>query len=987
MLTTTVITSKKKALIGYRVFKSYTYIYFTAIKRKSEEPIEEKRIPYHDLICYDSKAFRKSTKILTYNGNSQTKFPVDVTFRPSPMDYYWKEKYPPSVMIQTLYEVQQQFAYMDAVYCSEIDRLLLSFHDDLDDFGINTKIYDETICTPVCLRDFCRYIVKSEAKWLRHNEHPTYVRKIEESEECPGVKKIRRLNMFPEYSNLLETAEESDVCLMSKKTRSYGMSPVVGKPESDVILEESNVGATIFASHDGIKITVDNTKLIDENSKCTINLQYLENNLILHSNEMFKNFYTFHWIIADDTKIMFEISKSKKKGVKISESEIYDTNSTDTVPKESEKSKKLGIGKMKVKTLDEEHFRSKLFDDFLRHREASNADSKTEESRGTLDKSRESVTIDIFEGLNEAVTKNLPVYKVHKDYETLVLKKPIVHIPMVNILRRVLHDSNKKEYQTDIPMGKSKKYTPTQSSELTTAIEDAMSFRITLPNGIYVTCYLSQIREKLVEIKQEQLSTDIKVLRLEEFRLFTREGYILIKKIDGTITILMSNGNQINFEKPDTNIEEIRQSTLKQYHCKTLNDYRKKLNKSMQSNGVASAYYISRRAALETRKGYVIDKDLKKVLESARLPYLKKTLLRFDGTRSVLSHNKIKQKKLYHIVSEEDDVEEEIYYEREDGFKSLLEKSGNRVVEFADGTRIHTSVDVAPDLVDGYVYINLYYKYEHPHYVTVEYEEDDLMRILMNNDVVLEKKANDNITLSIGKEASTSVTSEEVKFIKKCNDCNSQYTCSFNIAPFHTNSLNFYAEFAHAEDSYQKHFYIDYAGHCKKNASFTSGPINTFDCNHGIKNTYKKLFSLKKTFSGEQFLTDDMVDLLKTQERRKENTVIDEKKGDGKHINNLTVQFSTKHYESFSDRYLSKSVVRSEVNLTKYKQKTCGPLHYLTKKCLIRMLTTETLVALLAEMQKYFIENKINNNVKGFIDLFANEKKGEVSVEAKKSPT
>ncbi|CAG9838233.1 unnamed protein product [Diabrotica balteata] len=1020
-----------------------------AIKRKQEQPIEEKKVNETDLICYDSKAYQKSMKILPYDATSTTKFPVDVTFRPSPMDYYWKEKYPPSVMIQTFYEVQQQFAYMDAVYCSEIDRLLLSFHDDLDDFGINTKVYDETICTPVCLRDFCRYIVKSEAKWLKHNEHPTYVRKIDEYEECPGVQKIRKLNIFPEYSDLLETAQESDECLT--KIRSYGMPREIDISEDDIILAENNVsdsgiciakkkqrdievtfdemlselenypnnrnlvaeclksnfskeflaydisgttyfavsGArTVFASHDGVKVTVDNTKLVDENSKCTINLQYLENNLILHSHEMFKNFYTFHWLVEDGTKIMFEISKSKKKAVKISESEIYDANSTDTVQKESETSKELDIGKMKVKTLDEEHFRSKLFEDFLRHREASNRDSKTEEryDRNALNKSRESVTADIFEGLNEAVTKNLPVYKVHKDYETLILKKPIVHIPMVNILRRVLHDSNKKEIcQTTISKGKSKKYTPTQSSEQTTLIEDAMSFRITLPNGLYVTCYLSQIREKLVEIKQEQLSTDIKALRLEEFRLFTREGYILIKKIDGTITLLMSNGNQINFEKPDTNIEEIRQSTFKQYHCKTLNDYRKKLNKTMKNNGVASAYYISRRAALETRKGYVTDKDLKKVLESSRLPYLKKSLLRFDGSRTVLSHNKIRQKKLYHIVSEEDFVEEEIYFEREDGFKSLLEKSGNRVVEFSDGTRIHTSVDVAPELVDGYVYINLYYKYEHPHYVTVEYEEGDLMRIVMNNDVVLEKKANDDITLSIGKEASTSVTSEEVKFIKKCNDCKSQYTCSFNIAPFHTNTLNFYAEFAHAEDSYQKHFYIDYAGHCKNNASFTSGPINAFNCNHGVRNTYKKLFSLKKTFSGEQFLTDSMVDLLKSQEGSKENTVIEEKKGDGKNNNNLTLQFSTKHYESFSERYLSKSVVRSEVNLTKYKQVTCGPLHYLTKKCLIRMLTTETLVALLTEMQKYFIENKINHNVKDYIDSFANENQGKVSLKSKES--
>lgn len=313
--------------------------------------------------------------------------------------------------------------------------------------------------------------------------------------------------------------------------------------------------------------------------------------------------------------------------------------------------------------------------------------------------------------------------------------------------------------------------------------------------------------------------------------------------------------------------------------------------------------------------GYIINQEFIKILESTKLPYLKTSLLNFDGTKIVLEGNKISQKKLFYTISENDFCEEEIYYERKDGFKCILHRTATKTVQYPDGTRITTNVLVATELVDGYVYISLFYKYEHPHYATVSYSDGDLLQVILDN-LVIEKSKDNLCTLRIDPEAKCTIDTECVTFEKTCKKCCLPFKCTFDISPFHNNFFEFAKQFVHAEDSYLKHFFVDYSGICRVNRNYIVGPVNASDCNHVESNAYKKLYAIKKTMSGEEFFTDNMVNSYIEQHREKENiTVV--KTGKAQPI----IRFQYNYYQPFTERLLTKSVINNPITLTKYNTK------------------------------------------------------------------
>ncbi|KAH1016983.1 hypothetical protein HUJ05_007721, partial [Dendroctonus ponderosae] len=49
---------------------------------------------------------------------------------------------------------------------------------------------------------------------------------------------------------------------------------------------------------------------------------------------------------------------------------------------------------------------------------------------------------------------------------------------------------------------------------------------------------------------------NVLAIQQEEFRLFSNQGLVLIKKVDGTMSILKANGDMFHFEKLNGGIEE-----------------------------------------------------------------------------------------------------------------------------------------------------------------------------------------------------------------------------------------------------------------------------------------------------------------------------------------------------------------------------------------------------------------------------------------------
>nr|CAI5838352.1 unnamed protein product [Callosobruchus analis] len=818
-------------------------------------------------------------------------------FDPIPMEFIWRERLPSSCLMKAVYDAMNEFKYMEKTFCEETDTLLVRFTDHLDNFGINVKVYQVHVRIPVCLRDFCRYITRDESKWLEKNKPPRYVRPAEEQEICQGKKAIIKKDIFKEYRYLLDTnvqLEDDPEEIKAEKKQSVTfqetLEDLVAYPTNRDIIKECSkadpqflaypIGTeffrcrgnrTTFASHDGLKLVVDNVSIKLEDHKCTAVLSYRNNSLVLHSNSVFtdEDNFSFHWLLDDGTIIMFALNPPKpKRKLVVSESTQVSmpaghSDNTKEVTEEGKGSVRNSVASEKRESVEISEQRASTKSGSLNVKQIPNILSVDKDWFTKMTNVEDGVSLQTTEPenvvleLQTALESGREVYKVNNKLNYLKRRCSKTEIPVTTLLNRILHKRIKRIYGNEMFV---RKFDYPETEGKNEGVRSKVDFRITLPNGLYITCYPSQLKKNLCEVKQEYLEkgVDQSGIMDEEFRIFTREGFVLIKRTDGSIAILKSNGDTVKYEKPDSQNEDVIKSNLRRCHCKTINDYRKKLGRIMKGQNQGD-YYLSRRAHMRSKKGYVISDDVANMLKNSEIPYLKSSSIKFSGKYTCLQKNKITEKQLYYTTQQQDFFAEEIFFERTDGFQGMFDKTGKLQVKYADKTKITSSVFESKELYDGYVYVSLCFEFEHPHYATVVYNENDNLEVRLNNDVVLSKHTTDNIYLFIGEDVTTVVNHENVKVNKRCPKCSADCTAHFNIAPFFAKQTNSSDEFLRIEDSYNKRFYTNFAGISKRNADFIDGPLNYKQCNHYAQNVYQKMFVINRNYMGDYLWTENMV--------------------------------------------------------------------------------------------------------------------------------
>ncbi|KAG5872139.1 hypothetical protein JTB14_003477 [Gonioctena quinquepunctata] len=975
-------TKRKDENLTSHLLYLFLFVRFEYADDKEEPGVAESS---KNLQIHDSKKFWMSSRPVVINDSSYEEHVTNL-YDTFPMEYIWKEKLAQEVLIQEFSKAQQEFLYMDMYFSPETDNLLVQLSDHPDDFGVNTKIHEETLVTPVCLRDFCKYVSIEEDKWTSEENKPSiYTKKEENKEQCEGAKKIRNLDLYKNYRHLLKSKMVSDENIGSISTvedddaKSFEniLDRLKNYPNSEKLMNEcggegdsehllgydlgtkyfSVRGArTIFLSHDDVKLIVDNTRLIDENARCSVNLSCLGNVLSFNAKRL--DDYNFHYTLKDKTIITFTLQdpdktckpihvKNDSENVGAVGESVVVKNQTDTETMDENSSQRelqnIDDTDMKVITVDAADFEAKLL----------------EEENPEL---TEIYDTDIYSNLRQAIAEGCALYKVDKlNYVRKINNK--TEIPLTSVLRRVLREDQSQSH----PKLFNKRYMPSSEGHCPTIVNKSVDFRICLPNGLYISCYTCQNKENLVEVKQENLNEAS--TENEEFRLFTREGSVLIKKTDGTIALMKSCGEIITFEKPDSDNEYIKRSNLKKCHCRDINDYRKRVNRIMKKRAMENAEenkrYVSRRAFYRTKKGYIINNDLADILKSSKVPYLKTVLLRFDGNKTTLEKNRITQKKMFHTVCEQDFFTEEIYHEREDGMQSILNKHGCQVVKYADGTKISSKMHESKQLVDGYVYVSLTFLFEHPYYATVSYSTDDNLKIFLNNDVSLERQVNDILTLRIGPDIMTTVNENSVAFEKQCNACKSKYMCSLNTGLLLGTQVNPTSQFLHAQDSYNKHFYTDFQGNCKRNKDYWYGPINVVGCNHHEKNIYKKLFIINRT-SGEQFWSNNMIESKKRNFDNDDHCEIEEEE-DGNNEYISVMKFKKHIFDSLETKFLNNGVMKEDLCLSKYRKKAEKASLYTTIRILKKLLDYEESNGFLSSITFHLKHNTVPEHTAGIL--------------------
>ncbi|XP_048522641.1 uncharacterized protein LOC125504529, partial [Dendroctonus ponderosae] len=587
----------------------YVFLFSKLINNMSRSDLKSVQVPLSNLWTFDLYQYWKEVELKFHNeieGHSD-----ENVYDTSIVHFRWKENLSKEVLIQKVFAASDKFLYAHKQYSPESDNYLVAFSDKLDDFGINIKIVDVLVRTPVCIRDFCRYLVVDESRWLKNNrihmnEH-TFKPAFQEN--CPGVRKVKtQLNVFEEYfylldenvnedsmndlqtdssppcrpynqkaelsfSNILSNLEKcsADMNLMEETETSYGDEDMLAYDLGSNIFKV--VGkVTTFHSHDSVKVTIDNTKFLQAPDQCTFTVDSAESTLILHTSEfLLSQPFLGTIILNDNTRISFSVPEKPQ---------IECTEGRNTL---TENPVDVGDGESEIGNIVYDNDTSPVGNEaasgeqFVHYVDADFI-TMLLEGKPLEALSAKEETADLLESVIKATENNGVIYKVNKQSSYLKRRNANLKLPLEDALRNIVSPGAFNSRGQKAVFASPCRSNQDPNFEIKTSID----FRICLPNGLYIRPHLSVIDKKNIMIKQEYAAQKPNVLAIqqEEFRLFSNQGLVLIKKVDGTMSILKANGDMFHFEKLNGGIEE--KSKVNACNCPTSADYRNKLNKMLK---------------------------------------------------------------------------------------------------------------------------------------------------------------------------------------------------------------------------------------------------------------------------------------------------------------------------------------------------------------------------------------------------------------------
>ncbi|KAF5301370.1 hypothetical protein FQA39_LY10768 [Lamprigera yunnana] len=273
--------------------------------------------------------------------------------------YKWYEQFSPDVMVQFLRQASQDYLCIDFKYCAFDDSILLRYHNNVDKFGINRKTWNQSLRTYVGIKDFCKYIVHEDSSWVKSQEEnclkkcnkeyeiavenverlrEEYYRKLEFSDSefiqrgsfkdkqslprrfVKSKVKVTRAEVLPILEKLAQPvvpSERKKLSIHCAETEPFGFYAYDHSKSRSQL-----TGSTIvFCSQDGIKITVDQTKLSKESKNLSLKILAGGHSFILHKNDRtWLEPFTFHICLFDQTIIAFaKPYKRQKPEVRLSE--------------------------------------------------------------------------------------------------------------------------------------------------------------------------------------------------------------------------------------------------------------------------------------------------------------------------------------------------------------------------------------------------------------------------------------------------------------------------------------------------------------------------------------------------------------------------------------------------------------------------------------------------------------------------------------------
>lgn len=334
---------------------------------------------------------------------------------------------------------------------------------------------------------------------------------------------------------------------------------------------------------------------------------------------------------------------------------------------------------------------------------------------------------EILEKLKTAWEKHVPVFKIcssklHK-FQYVKRAKSYVTVPVGNIVKRILYTPTFYKSNRNIQVTKCLPIGCTDSDIRKYTMYD---LRVSLVSGLVVKD-MPGIDSEYACIKQYYVDKgpQCKNIQHEEYRLFLRNGNVVIKRCDGNVDIFSSNGSIFHLDVPyllktdqekaiyrDENLTKLkkakvfRASVTPIHACsKNLTLFQRYLQRTIHRrykhliDSNESRYQTSRRAYLRAQKRHCKDPKQFYLLQTFKGPFPGYSLITPEGTEIKVTNKKVVQEHKYYVTTDRDFRSEETLTEREDGTCCLLNSDGVLVTQFADGTRLKTWFVIDVELV------------------------------------------------------------------------------------------------------------------------------------------------------------------------------------------------------------------------------------------------------------------------------------------------
>ncbi|KAB0802745.1 hypothetical protein PPYR_04932 [Photinus pyralis] len=327
-----------------------------------ELPVQEIQYALHVVLFHSMKCSTDKNSVTTCNNSFTSLFaPIEDTapgvttltndtFKSIPgnqnvyevrnmASFKWYDKLTSDVMLQDLFDAEQNHACMDYKFNAFDDTILLRFHNDLDEFGLNRRVHNESLRTNIGLKDFCKYVINEDCEWLKMQEEKYLKDREKEYDENVRAQQVAKQTFYPELiftdsdfvqpgsfkakakneTKLNPSPTTAPIATLEKLSE-----PPLPLPSKKLSLHFADsdfryyaydhcdhrlqlTGSTIlFHSQDGVKVTVDQTRFLKSPKTLSINVSVGGHSLVLHKNEItWSEPLTFHFALANQTIVAF----------------------------------------------------------------------------------------------------------------------------------------------------------------------------------------------------------------------------------------------------------------------------------------------------------------------------------------------------------------------------------------------------------------------------------------------------------------------------------------------------------------------------------------------------------------------------------------------------------------------------------------------------------------------------------------------------------